>query len=88
MADSLAGLNRQITAAVDFANQRVLGESGRVASGVLQQSAATSLSVLFAGSVQANQRLHLLADKVTARSISRMGAGRAAAAPAKGKGKA
>ncbi len=72
MADSSGSLNRQITEAVDYANQRVLGESGRVASGVLQQSAATSLSVLFASSVQANQRLHLLADQMNAESAARM----------------
>ncbi|UTW57097.1 RebB family R body protein [Kordiimonas sp. SCSIO 12603] len=87
MADSSGSLNRQITEAVDYANQRVLGESGRVASGVLQQSAATSLSVLFASSVQANQRLHLLADQITAESAARMRIG-AVASSGKAKGKA
>ena len=63
-------VNGQITDAVTQSNVTSLGQSPSVAVGALNQSLAHSLSILYAGSVSAQQNMNAVAQAATARAVA------------------
>ncbi|WP_417451214.1 RebB family R body protein [Kordiimonas sp.] len=63
-------VNGQITDAITQANVTTLGQSPSMAVGVLSQSLAQSLSILYANSVSAQNNMSVVAQAATARAVT------------------